>query len=164
MEIKSEFSNKDGTTTSIVYEDADSFELLDQTKVKQSYGVCLVDGKMVIVLNGEKNTWGLVGGSIEDGESYEDCLIREIKEESNMKVLEFKPIGYQTVYMGDKIFHQLRYICIVEPYGKFVSDPAGKITEIKLIDPKDYKQYFDWGEIGDRIMQRAIELEDKIKQ
>ena len=38
-----------------------------------------------------------------------------------------------------------------------ISDPDDDITEIKLIDPKDYKQYFDWGENGDRIMKKAIE-------
>lgn len=40
----------------------------------------------------------------------------------------------------------------------FVSDPAGSVTEIKLVDPADYRQYFDWGEIGDRILERALEL------
>jgi len=37
------------------------------------------------------------------------------------------------------------------------------VTEIKLIDPKDYKQYFDWGEIGERIIERALELLSKYK-
>ena len=53
---------------------------------------------------------------------------------------------------------QTRSFCIVEPYGDFVSDPDGDITEIKLIDQRDYKQYFDWGKVGDRIMERAIEI------
>ena len=164
MKIESKIINFDGTTTLLVYEDTDSFEFLDSKKVKQSYGVCLINGKMVIVLNGKKSTWGLVGGSIEEGESYEDCLKREIKEESNMKVIDFKPIGFQTVHMGDEVFHQLRYVCTVEPYSDFVSDPDGKITEIKLVDPKDYKQYFDWGRVGDRIVVRALELKSKLTQ
>lgn len=37
-------------------------------------------------------------------------------------------------------------------------NPDGDITEIKLIDPKDLKQYFDWKRIGDRILERALEL------
>ena len=47
---------------------------------------------------------------------------------------------------------------MVEPMGDFVTDPDGDITEIKLINPEDYKKYFGWGEIGDRIMARAIEM------
>jgi len=27
---------------------------------------------------------------------------------------------------------------------------------LKLIDPADYKEYFDWGEVGERIMERAL--------
>jgi ADP-ribose pyrophosphatase YjhB (NUDIX family) len=162
MQIKSEFINADGSVAHVIYEDADSFGSLDSTKVKQTYAVCLLDGKMVIVLHGRKNTWGLVGGSVEPGESYEDCLKREIKEESNMKVLDFKPVGYQTVKTGDKEIYQLRYVCKVEPYGEFLSDPDGNITEIKVVDPKDYKKYFDWGAVGDRIVERAIELKEKL--
>jgi len=69
-------------------------------------------------------------------------------------------IGYQEVWRLDGSSNcQLRYVCNVEPIGKFESDPAeGGITEIKLIDPKDYKKYFDWGKGGERIMERAEEL------
>jgi len=77
-----------------------------------------------------------------------------------MEVLLAKPIGYQKMISVDdnSFVYQLRYACIVKPYGPFVSDPGGSIAEIKLIDPNEYKKYFDWGKIGERIIQRAIEL------
>lgn len=158
MQIKSQFTDKEGKLAKVTYEDADSFDHLLNKKVTQTYGVCFVDGKIVIVYSSKGGHWVLPGGSIEKGETYEQCLKREIKEESNMEVVSFMPIGYQEVHFEGKIFNQLRYVCIVKPYGEFISDPDGSITEIKLIDPKDYKQYFDWGEIGERIMQRALEL------
>lgn len=158
MQIKTRFDNPDGTTSIITYEDMDSFESLDFDKIKQVYAVCLFEEKMVIVFHGRRKEWTLVGGSIESGESLEDCLKREVREESNMKVLNFKPIGYQMVQTENETIYQLRYVCEVEPYGEFVEDPDGKITEIKLINPKDYKQYFDWGEIGDRIIHRALDF------
>ncbi len=58
--------------------------------------------------------------------------------------------------------YQLRYLCTVEPVGPFTEDPDGKIAEIKLINPADYKQYFDWGQIGERIIERAVELKEKL--
>lgn len=159
MQIKTQFNNPDGTVFFVTYEDTDSFESLDFSKITQVYAVCFSPkGEMVIVFHGKKRNWGLVGGSVELGESLENCLKREIQEESNMKVLDFKPVGYQMVQTGDKTIYQLRYACHVEPYGEFIEDPAGKITEIKLIDPKNYKQYFDWGEIGERIVERALEI------
>lgn len=158
MQIKTVFNNSDGTVSEVTYEDADSFDSLEFDKIKQAYAVCFFNGKMVIVFHGKRKDWTLVGGSIEPGESLEDCLKREIQEESNMKVIDFKPIGYQMIKTGDNVIYQLRYMCIVEPYGEFISDPAEKITEIKAIEPESYKQYFDWGEIGDRIVTRALEL------
>ena len=77
-----------------------------------------------------------------------------------MEIISYRPIGYQKVTdsRDNSFFYQLRYVCTVRPYGPFVSDPDNGITEITLIDPKNYKQYFDWGNIGDRIITRAIEL------
>lgn len=163
MKIKSQFADKEGKLAEVTYEDADSFDHLLDKKVTQTYGVCFVENKIVIVYSIKGGGhWILPGGSIEKGETFEECLKREIREESNMEVISFAPIGYQEVRFDGKIFNQLRYICIVKPYGDFISDPDGSITEIKLIDPKEYKQYFDWGEIGERIIERAIELKNKL--
>lgn len=165
MQIKSKFIVKEGKTAEVVYQDVDSFDHLLDKKVTQTYGVCFVGDKIVVVhsIKGGSH-WVLPGGSMEVGETFEECLRREIQEESNMKVIHFSPIGYQEVSFDGKIYNQLRYFCIVEPYGDFTSDPDGSITEIKLIDPKDYKQYFDWGEIGERIIERAIEFKSKLVQ
>ncbi|MDP3956121.1 MAG: NUDIX domain-containing protein [bacterium] len=161
MQIKSQFTDKEGKLAEVTYKDADSFEHLLGDKVTQAYGVCFVGDKIIVVysIKGDER-WILPGGSIEKGETFEESLKREIQEESNMRVISYAPIGYQEVHFDGKVFNQLRYVCIVEPYGDFVSDPDGSITEIKLIDPKDYKQYFDWGEIGDHIVGRAVELRE----
>ena len=29
-----------------------------------------------------------------------------------------------------------------------------------MIDPKDYREYIKWGEIGDRLMERALEMKN----
>lgn len=165
MNITEKFKGYSGVDYIFEYSDADSFDDLDKTKCTQVYAVCFCDEKIVIVHNGKKNKWGLVGGTIEKGESFEETLKREIQEESNMEVLSFLPVGYQKVIdtRDDSFVYQLRYVCTARPYGEFISDPAGSISEIKLIDIKDYKKYFDWGEIGERIIKRAEELVEKIK-
>lgn len=160
MPITESFKSKTGQEYVFEYRDADNFDDLDPGKCTQTYGVCFCDGKLVIGFGGRKKDWGLIGGTIEPGETFEQTLRREIQEEANMEVLSMKPIGYQKVLSHDGIC-QLRYACTVRPFGPFVSDPAGSVTEIKLIDPADYKKYFDWGRIGDRIMERALELVKK---
>jgi ADP-ribose pyrophosphatase YjhB (NUDIX family) len=148
------------------YHDADSFDDLEYKKCRQVYGVCFCGEKMVIGFGGQKQGWGLIGGTIEAGETFEETHVREVREESNMKVLSCLPIGYQkAVDTPDNSYvYQLRYACAVEPHGPFVSDPAGGVTEIKLIDPAEYRKYFDWGEIGERIVTRALRLKSRLSK
>lgn len=147
----------------VEYFDVDTFETLEQEKCTQSYGVCFYHNDMVIGHNGKQDTWNLIGGTIEQGETKEDALIREIQEESNMKVLKYTPLGYQKVVEEGKesYFYQLRYLCEVEPYGPFVNDPAGTVDRIEFINVKDYKKYFNWGDIGDAIINKAISLRNQ---
>lgn len=145
------------------YYELGNYNNLDLTKIQQIYGVCFYQDQMVVVLNGKKGTWGLVGGKPETGESIEQSLEREIQEESNMEVLRWRPIGVQEVTdPSGSIYYQLRVVCKVKPLGDFISDPAGTITKVKLIDPKDYKNYFDWGEIGEQIINRASQLRPRL--
>lgn len=149
------------------YSDATDFSHLPQDRIKQVYGVCFVDDQIVIGYGGLKKSWGLIGGSVEPGETIEQTLKREVKEESNMAVLSFLPIGYQklTNLENGKIIFQLRCACKVKPLGEFTIDGGDGITdkgitEIKLIDPLTYREYFDWGQIGDHIIKKAIKLKD----
>jgi len=158
--IREDYLGESGVQYIFEYEDCDDFSILPYDKCKQIRGVCFYNSKIVMGLNGVKGTWGFIGGSIEKGENFDQTFRREIKEESNMEVLFWKPIGYQKVIdtRDDSYIYQLRVVAKVRPYGKFTEDPAKSITEIKVIDPTFYKQYFDWGKIGDRIIERALEL------
>jgi 8-oxo-dGTP pyrophosphatase MutT (NUDIX family) len=149
-----------GVKHTFEYHECDDFDTLPQDRCKQIYGVCFVEpNKIVIGFGGNKHAWGLIGGSIEKGETFEETFVREIQEESNMKVIDFKPIGYQKVLIeGKEPIYQLRVVARVEPLGEFIKDPAGGITEIKVIEIDDYKTYFDWGQIGDAIMRKAKEV------
>lgn len=159
MEIKTQITNSIGQVFDVIYRDEDPDIDLGNAVMQGVHSYCFYGDKMVIVCNSKKK-WTPPGGGIESGETYAEASIREVREESNMKVLKQDCIGYQDIWIGheNRMVRQVRMVCIVEPYGDFESDPDGDIVEIKLIDPKDYKQYFDWGEIGEHIMQRALEL------
>jgi 8-oxo-dGTP pyrophosphatase MutT (NUDIX family) len=155
------YEGKNGVTYYFEYTESDTFDHILESRIEQAYGICFHGDNIVVVNNIEKpGSYTPVGGTVETGEHPDRTLIREIQEESNMNVLAFKPIGYQKVTdtKGSEPFYQLRYVCIVEPYGPFVSDPAGKVTEVIEVHPNEYKKYFDWGEIGDAIIDRALQL------
>jgi len=163
MQIKSKFINRSGKELDyIYYEGVDPMQDLDGKILQAVHGFCFYGDKLVVVFAGDKGYWTFPGGSIEPGETYQEAVIREVKEESNMKVLHQELIGFIDVYEENRTIRQTRSLCIVEPYGDFISDPDLDITEIKLVDPKDYGQYVKWGNIGDRIMERALEMK-KIK-
>ena len=158
MEIKSKITDRAGDVFDVVYREDDPLKDLDGKVLHGVHGFCFYGDKMVLVYNEAKGSWSPPGGGIEAGETPDTALAREILEETNMKVLNRQLIGYQDIYEPDRIVRQVRTFCVVEPFGDFVSDPDGDITAITLIDPSEYKQYFDWNEIGGRIMKRANEM------
>ena len=162
MEIKSSLINRSDQKINLIYREDDPLVDLEGKILQAVHAFCFCDGKLVVVYAAEKGYWAPPGGGIELGETYEEAVIREVKEETNMKVLSQKFIGYQDIYEPDRIVRQTRSVCIVRPYGPFVSDPDGDVTEIKLIDPADYKKYFDWGEVGERIMEMALTLKGEL--
>ncbi len=160
--LREEYVGDSGVRYIFEYQDCDDFSVLQKKMCRQVRAVCFLEDKIVIGLNGRKGTWGIIGGTIEENETFEETLIREIVEESNMKILGYLPIGYQKVTdsRDGSEFYQLRYVTRVTPIGPFISDPAGTIVEIAIIDPSEYKRYFDWKKIGDRIIERALELKE----
>jgi 8-oxo-dGTP pyrophosphatase MutT (NUDIX family) len=165
MSIIENYKGRSGVEYIFEYSDAGSFDDLDYNHCRQVYGVCFYNDNLVIGYGGKKQEWGLIGGTIEKGESFEQTLRREIQEESNMEVLKCLPIGYQkmTDTRDGSYVYQLRYVCTARPFRSFIADPAGGITEIKIIEPQSYKQHFNWGEIGDHIINRAIKLLKDLK-
>jgi len=159
MEIKSTLTNRFGQVLNVTYRDVDSELDFKDKKISGVHAYCFYKDKLVVVYSDSKGYWTPPGGKVEEGEDARGAVRREVQEETNMKVLKQRFIGYQDISEPEGIISQTRSVCIVEPYGDFVADPdGGEITKIELIDPKDYKKYFDWGEIGDHIMERVLQL------
>lgn len=163
MTIKTQF-NYEGKKYSVEYKEEDPNLSMEGRVLDGVHAYCFYESKLVVVYNKAKNIWTPPGGAVEKEETWQEASIREIKEETNMKTLHLECIGYQDVDDVGRLIRQVRSFCIVEPYGEFLEDPDADITEIKLIDPKDVKQYFDWGEIGDRIMDEALRFYKQYNQ
>ena len=149
-----------GLLVPVVYRDIESLEELKGHPVQGVHAFCFYGDQLVVVYSEAKGYWTPPGGGIEPGETIEEAIVREVREETNMRVLKQRVFGYQDVSEPHRLTTQIRAVCIVEPIGPFVADadPEGDVTEIKLIDPKDTKEYFDWGEIGEHILARGLEL------
>lgn len=158
MKIESTLTNQAGEELALVYRESDPLEDLADTLLQGVHAFCFCGDLLVVVYAEDKGYWMVPGGAIEPGEHYEEAVVREVREETNMEVVYQELIGYQDVYEKNRTIRQTRSFCIVEPIGPFVEDPDGEITEVKLIEPADYKKYFDWGDVGEHIMNRALEM------
>ncbi len=158
LPFKSQLKNRSGQMLDYTYSGSNDFSELKDIKVQGVHAFCFYKGKMVVVWSDKKNYWTPPGGAVEAGETIEEAVIREVKEETNMKVIKQIPIGFIQISEPQGIVTQTRSFCLVEPYGDFISDPDGDINKIELIDPKNYKRYFDWGEGGDYLLERSLKL------
>ena len=158
MEIESTLNSSNGDIYRVIYNEDSPLKNLSGKSLNTVHAFCFFRDKLVIVYSLKKGHWAPPGGGIEKGETIEQAVAREAEEETNMRVLRQEIIGYQDVYEPSSIVRQSLSFCIVEPCGYFIADPDGDITEIKLIDPLEYKRYFDWGPIGKRLMAKALEM------
>src|SRR3989344_5320 len=156
MQIKSTLTNRAGEVCRVVYRDIDSLAELGDRNVSGVHAFCFYKREMVVVFSEAKGYWTPPGGGVEEGESIEEAVAREVKEETNMRVVSQRLIGFQDVFEPTRVVTQTRSACIVEPLGPFEKDPDGDVTEVKLINPKDCKKYFDWGTVGERLLERAL--------
>lgn len=155
--LRTSFKNRAGQTVDCTYFDCNDLSELKK-EIKVVHVFCFYCDKMVIVYNPRKGVWSPPGGNVEAGETVIQAVGREVKEETNMKVLEQKIIAVQDVYEPTGVKSKAQFFCLVKPYGPFVSDPDEGITKVELIDPKDYKKYFDWGDGGEYVIKKALIL------
>jgi 8-oxo-dGTP diphosphatase len=85
------------------------------------------------------NHWDLIGGHVEEGETPEEALIREFKEELNLDLKEYKFYKKYECLTGDA-YENMKYI-----YTGKINIPIDEITLLEGERP----QYFSGEEIPD---------------
>ncbi|MEH6940095.1 NUDIX hydrolase [Bacillus sp. JJ664] len=108
---------------------------------------------MVHVVKGEKNYWTLPGGGLENDESFEEAVIREVQEEVNLKVDVIKHLYTNNYEFGvEKCF--LTQVAGSNSTPKLGFDPELPIEQQEL---KDFK----WQPIKE--MAKDIQVSEVIR-
>jgi len=85
-----------------------------------------------------KGYWALPGGKMEKGETPEEALVREIKEETGLRVKIVQKIGeYDERGIQDGIEYNYYAICFhVSPVEGEIKPQKGEVKIIRLFHPK----------------------------
>jgi len=129
--------------------------------ITQAWGVCF-DSKGSIIIGKPIHhpIWMLPGGTIEHGETPEECLVREVDEEVSCTVKKYSLLGVQKVEYpnGEEEPHyQLRYACLVD-VNTLTPDPAiDSVWKVKFIPAPELNDYLKWNNVGDKLTELAQE-------
>lgn len=103
-----------------------------------------------------KGKWIGVGGHFEYGESPDECLLREVFEETGFKLISYRPRGIITfVYDEDTV--EYMHLYTADSYeGDMVECNEG---DLKWIPKKDLYNLELWD--GDKIFLRLLDEKDE---
>ncbi|MGD6857032.1 NUDIX hydrolase [Bacillus infantis] len=101
-----------------------------------SAGVCIESGRLLMVLQGapdEEKRWSVPSGGQEQGESSEDCCIREVFEETGYLAEIIRPL-----FVKETEFSEVGYFEIKIAGGTpVIQDPDGLIYDISWIGAEE---------------------------
>jgi 8-oxo-dGTP diphosphatase len=78
--------------------------------------------------------WDLIGGHVEEGETPEEALVREVKEELDIDLKEFDFYKKYECYSGD-VYENTKYI-----YTGKINLPIEKITLLEGVRPQFFSR------------------------
>lgn len=136
------------------------------------FGILIKDGKMLITKRNDPfrpdyhEKWEFPGGSVEFGESVEENLIKEVREEAGYNVAIVKQLG--KVYVENQEYPNLKYQVYLIPFLCKITGGDGQYSDAEVLDEKwiEIDNFSDYEFIGEnkKILEDIlIELKKEIK-
>ncbi len=98
-------------------------------------------GKKLVVTKHHAPNYGtyylLPGGGVEHGESPEEAIIREVKEECGLEIVPERLIFYKSGYNEKEDYLDLIFLCKIKGGNLRVSNKEDKVKSIELISNKE---------------------------
>jgi 8-oxo-dGTP pyrophosphatase MutT (NUDIX family) len=82
--------------------------------------------------------WETIGGGLKDGESLEDCIRREVREEIGTDIFKLKQIGSRIIYDGKKQYMNVLFSGLISAIKEI---NLAEISEVKWIKENEINKH-----------------------
>ena len=119
---------------------------MDRTEIAELTVLCLIqkDGK-ILLQNRIKTDWrgyAFPGGHIEVGESIVDAVVREVREETGLTIIDPKLCGIKQFPLKDGKYENGRYLVFLFRADKFSGEVvSSEEGEMRWIDKRDLHKF-----------------------
>lgn len=105
------------------------------------------EGEVLMIKRIDNNKWGIPAGSLEEGETIKACIVREVKEETGLEIVDCQVIGISSNPQKETVIYPnkdvIQYFTI-EFYSNNWNGSIGDFDkqEVKIAEfvPKEWKQ------------------------
>jgi hypothetical protein len=131
--------------------------------VTQALGLCFTADRQVVMVSWDGQQWTFPGGTVEDDETVEETLIREVAEEACARVVACQYLAAQHVAdplnpNGGPSYYQTRWWARVEldPW-----QPCHEMIGRRLVAPDQVLPTLCWShkEVAHRLLDLAIQID-----
>jgi 8-oxo-dGTP pyrophosphatase MutT (NUDIX family) len=161
IRLKSKWRGKKYNTDVYKYDG----DISDLSPITQVAAVCFLNTDKVVFYKNVEGYLGNPGGGIEDGENYEETLERELKEEAQLKLLDYRFFGYEYIMnlsQPEKNAYFLRAVAKVELIDANINDPCDKSVGRVVVDREKAPETLNWGPKGEVLLKLAGEKYDEV--
>lgn len=131
--------------------------------VTQALGLCFTTDRLVVMVTWDGQQWTFPGGTVEDGETVQQALIREVAEEACARVVFYRYLAAQHVAdpdnpNGGPSYYQTRWWARVEldPWR-----PQHEMIARRLVIPDHVLPTLCWSrkEVAARLLDLAVQVD-----